>query len=158
MPTVHNAVSRQTQTNTIARGDVKPGQAFRVQLKAGLGKNTYGALGTNGKNLSINLATGELASTKSDSKRVVVVGKFSIKTNVGSDVRAASRGALSNSAIFRVKGKDQLYFNLGKITSTGRYVSLNAGKPFSEDYAATSNGGKNVEQVGTWSVEATLVR
>lgn len=158
MPRAVKTVTRAAQMPSIRRDAVKAGEVFQVVMKNGLGRKTYGALGTNGKNLSINLDNGELASTSKKDKKVIVVGKFTIRTTALSfPGTPTTRGALGNSDIFRVKGGETVYLNLGRF-SDGRYVSVAMGKALGDDYAVTNNAGSHVEKLGTWEMAATITK
>lgn len=160
MPVVNKSVTRAAGLTPVRRDAVKAGEIFQVLLKGVPGRNHYGALGHNGKSFSINLGNGELASTGKMDKKVVVVGKFSVKTSaLDLAGKETTRGALKNNAVFRAKGegKESIYLNLGKLTD-GKAVSINMAKPFGEDYASTSALAKGVVQVGTWSIDATITK
>lgn len=143
-------------TRGIARGTVKPGQLFQLVKKDGsLGRTIYGALGNNGRNYSVNMTSGQLASTAKPQKKVSVVGKFAVGVTYCGNV-ATTRGAVTSGDIFKVKGKDTAYLALGRLTD-GRWASLNMNDPLNEDYAVTSNGKSHVTVIGHAEFKGTHV-
>lgn len=157
MPVVKHTITRVATPTTVARSSLSAGQVFQIVKRDGThGRKTYVALGHNGKMFSINTANGVLASTVKGEKRVAIVGKATFSTSAlkfpGTDT---TRGALRNDAVFRVK--ESIYLNLGTLKD-GNFVGVNAGKAMGEDYAVGRDGGKHVQQVGTWSVEVTLAK
>lgn len=145
----------------IRRDAVKPSQVFQkvVDAKTGkLGNKLYGAIGRNGKLFSLDLESGELASTSKGASLVVVVGKFVIQTKdyALADQRRTTREQVATNEVFKVKGGSEKYANMGTLTD-GRDASLNLADPFNDNYAV-NNGrdNKNVIVLGTYEVKAQV--
>lgn len=139
------------------RDMVKYGQTFKIVKKDGtLGDNTYGVISQNGKFYSINLDTGELASTRNGAKPVKVTGKYTIKISMlqNGDRRPSTRGRLRDNELFVVKGGKSVYANLG-VTAERKHIALNLGN---ENHAVTTNSGKNVVVVGTYTIEVNALK
>src|SRR5712691_13420935 len=80
MPGIVN-IQKGANATTVQRSAVDPGQVFAMRERSGkLGKN-YAHIGTNGKMYSVNLGTGELASSGNETREVALTGSFIYKVN-----------------------------------------------------------------------------
>lgn len=147
----------------IARSDVKPGDVFRVYTNTSgagsLGSALYGAVGKNGKLYSMNMSSGEVASTANPETRVKVVGSYKLIQTLDAvrNHRNTVRAGMTTDDLFKVKGGKKLYANLGRLND-GRFIAINVQ---SRDHAVTKlndwrAGNKNVTKVGTYHVEMKL--
>lgn len=145
-------IKRGDPRPSVSRGRVAPGAAFKVKD----GQNTYVAVGRNGKLLSLNTSTNSLASTKKASSTVNIVGKAEIKQAPSWRERTAKRSQVKPGELFRTANGTKVYGALGKIGG-GKFVSMDMAKGFSDDYAVSDNGDKNVVIVGTFGVDVKLL-
>lgn len=139
------------------RDAVSAGQVFRLVKQDGtLGDKTYGAISRNGKHYSINLVSGELASTRSGDKRVKVVGSFKINQQMllNGQRRQTTRGQVKDNEMFVVKGGRNVYANLGT-TAERKFISLNLGN---ENHAVTTKAAKRVVVIGTYTIQVDALR
>lgn len=161
-------VKRET-LKTVARDQVGTGQLFRAVKRDGsLGANTYMSLARNGRQLSLNIGNGNLASSDNDTRPVSVVGSAKIDMHgVTLDPnskrfvtkRETTRGEVATGEVFRVKGKDTLYVHLGELTlgrDVPKLAALRIGSG-EDTYAVTAKRSKNVEVVGTASISGEAV-
>jgi hypothetical protein len=131
----------------IARNRVRPGQVFSIVKRDGtLGTKKFAAVGSNGKLYSLNLATGELASTKKPSRLVSVVGRFVVRAAPSYTAKATTRGLVKSGQMFTVKGGSTRYLHLGK-TADG-FVAINMASPLDDDYTVGRDAAKHVAVVG----------
>ncbi len=135
------------------RDKVKVGDIFAINVGSGRsGTKRYGAIGTNGKFASVNMANGNLAFTtiSGAKKRVIVVGSYDIKATFlpPQQHRAMSRSVVSDDMLFVTKSGSNVYAHLGR-NRDGGCVSLNLQ---SRDYAVGSNTG-NVTVVGSYKLK-----
>lgn len=144
---------------TVSRRDVKPGQVFRKQLRDGaIGDNVYAALPHNGKNFSINLNTGNIASSVKHDAPCKIVGSYELNISLTpNQLKETTRSEVKTNEVFRVKGGDTLYLNLGMIDNHKRYISLPVHAKFDNNYAVTENGNSAVVLVGTYNINAKLL-
>lgn len=153
-------ISKEKSLGTLtrmARRDVPNGFVFKMVKRDGsMGDVAYAAIAQNGKNFSINTSNGALASTGSDDKQVVIVGKFTYATTrhaVAADMKATARSLLKLGDLFMAKGKHQVYGNVGQLND-GRFASINMDNG---NYGVTSKGSRNVVKVGEFSLDIETV-
>lgn len=156
MPKVN--ITRQKNMPATTRRAVLPGQVFSLVRRDGtVSKKQYLAIGTNGKYLSVNLATGELASTANGNKKVAIVGKGKFRFNHFSswNHRNATRRQVRSNELFQVRDGGKVYAALGRFKD-GRFCAVNAADPQSGDYAAGDDAGKNVKVVGDYTISVEV--
>ena len=134
------------------RDNVKTGSIFALDKGAGrYGAKRYGAIGTNGKFASINMANGRLSFTPLDKagKRVVVMGDYDVvATFFPPDQHyKVNRGSVDSEALFIIAEGNNVYAHLGK-NNDDMVVSLNLR---SRDYAVGSGNGM-VTVVGSYKI------
>lgn len=151
---VTRAAATEARDNGLTRADVAVGQVFEVHNRSGArGTKTYAAIGKNGKNFSINLANGMLASTKNGNRPVKPVGSFEYVVNVdpdSTDVR--KRSQVKEGEVFKVKGGTKIYGHAGMATNgerTPRFIGVTFD---TMDNSTTVDGNKNVVVLGKWSI------
>jgi len=151
MPTINVSRTQNTLPRT-SRGRLTPGQLFAKVIDGKVSTQNYAALGKNGKFYSINLANGELASATNPDAAVAVTGKFTwALTRVPSGaVRTCRRDAIKNGELFIVRGGNNLYGHLGRL-SDGSYKGVNIA---SGDTTITANGASMVDVVGFYQMDA----
>ena len=150
-------IDRSTQTfPVVERDNVKVGQLFALRKKSGrTSTKTYGAIGQNGHNLSVNMESGNLASSGNSSREVSIVGSFTLVTDMlaSGSVRSCTRDTLTSGELFKVKGGNNLYGHLGTVGGVPHSINL-----ATRDYAYTVNRqDSNVDVVGTFSLEGVHV-
>lgn len=174
--TVNTTVSRATAPS-VTRGDVAPGQIFSYVDNAGkVSDKRYGAVGRNGRLLSLNMASGELASSPNADRAVKILGAYKLKVKfTGSEVVVDPadlvvpetagvtklRSQVADGEVFRVKGGDTMYVHLGVLNKgvEPKYCSLPLnGDPNNYGVKKLSGKNSNVEILGTVSIEATYLK
>ena len=158
MPAV--TVSRKNNTTPkVRRNQVTTGQVFAKIIKGDVSRKLYAALGSNGKHYSVNLQTGELASTTKETSQVAVVGTFKAKITRELDrsqYRQRLRNEVRNGELFMVKGdsSNKIYGHLGRLRD-GKHMSFNMG---SKDVASTQNGRSTVYVIGEYRLDAEVTQ
>lgn len=160
MPVIN--IQKGVNATTLVRRDVKPGMTFAIRnTRTGkLGKN-FGHVGVNsttGRMYSINLETGELASSTRGDSNVVLTGAFKYVVNnkpTPSVERECRRSEVGSGELFHVEDKDTLYAHLGSIQldATG-WLSVPMAR--SENHAVTKKANSRVRVVGTFTLDVTL--
>lgn len=154
MPKIN--ITRGAGAKKMRREEVPNGAVFAVANREGrLGVN-YAAIGMNGRMYSVNLKTGELASSSNDDKNVTLTGKWSFGLKLSPRVtRVCVRSEVRPGELFKVHGKEKVYAHMGRITRdhTG-WLSI----PISntDNHAFTTNGKSHVDVVGTFELNAEL--
>lgn len=152
MPKV--TIERKKNMASVARRNLAPGAVFSLVKRDGtVGRKQYMAIGNNGRWLSINLATGQLASTSNSGKKVTVVGKGKFRFNRWGSYKHAetTRGRVQSNQLFQVRDGGKTYAALGKFND-GRFCGVNIADPQSGDYAAGDDSKKNVTVVGDYTI------
>jgi len=144
----------RTQTT---REQVKVGAIFAINVGDGRpGQRRYGAIGTNGKFASVNMANGKLAFTPTSkaSKKVILMGSYNIEARFfpQNQYRKIARKDVTDSMLFTVADGDKVYAHLGK-NNDGHVVSLNLR---SRDYAVGPGNGK-VTIVGSYKLKGQIL-
>lgn len=147
----HTAASATSAAPSLTRKDAKPGDIFVVRGKT----VKYAAVGQNGKLYSINLTTGEVASTANPNSHIDIVGHYTVGLTLWPAAKhfATTRNQIAPNQLF-ISGKyspppytdKALYMSLGTLDN-GQGISLNVG---SRDHALCSiNSNGPVIVVGT---------
>ncbi len=160
MPPVNTATPTPPAAPVTKRQDAKPGDVFYKLIDGVRGDIRYGHVAINGKWLSINLNTGALSSSVRGEGPIEVVGTLSYELHINAGQNdEMSRSELSDDAIFHAKGFKKNYMSLGTYNDgVDKFLSLDAGKPLSDDFSTTQNGTGRVVQVGTFSINARMAR
>ncbi len=152
MPNIVRIV-RGTAAPTMPRGDVRQGMAF--QIKGGSKK--YAAIGVNGRAYSLNLDTGELASSSNRTALATIIGKwaFSLDRTYRAGVgRQCRRDAVQVGEVFQVKNGRDEYVHLGR-TSRAQNGWLSIPLARQHNHAVTVRGDSTVTVVGNATVDYT---
>ena len=157
MPAIN--ITKGANAVSLTRKDVKPGQVFARRKRDGKLGTNYGHVGSdNGVMYSVNLTTGDVSSTTSGDKEVVLTGTFQYVINnnpTPSVVRECRRSEVKSGEAFHVRGKEVLYAHLGAISmAMNGFLSVPLAR--TENHAVTRNGNGRVEVVATFSLDATL--
>jgi hypothetical protein len=154
MPITVTRAASQAHVPGTTRADVAVGTVFQVRNRSGAqGTKTYAAIGSNGKNFSIDLANGQLASTKKADRQVKTVGSFHYELTVNptsQDVR--KRSQVKEGEVFHVKGGTKLYGHAGMATNgepRPRYIGVTFD---TMDNSTTTDGNKNVVVLGKFKI------
>ena len=155
MPNIVTIV-RGATAPTMPRGEVHQGMVFQIKG----GTKAYAAIGVNGRAYSLNLATGELASSNTRTSTAVILGKWAFdldrtyRPGVG---RCCQRSEVKVGEIFVPKGKTEEYVHLGR-TSKAQDGWLSIPLARQHNHAVSRNGHTMVTVVGNATVKATLSR
>lgn len=116
---ITSAVEAEDDTNVVTRNDAGAGVVFTGKD----GGAVYASLGRNGRGYSVNLTSGELASTGSLGREVTVVGAFAWDIELTPEVDGAKtrRAEVEGGDVFRGPS-GRLYVHIGD-TSDGRLIS-----------------------------------
>lgn len=152
-------IVRGADAPTLTRGNVAQGMIFSVVN----GKNNYAAIGHNGRMYSLNLATGELASSANENSQVTLRGKwvFNVDRNFRYGVnrvgQLTTRSDVRPGEVFRVKDGADDYAHMGRINrDKNGWLSVPLARP--TNHAVTTKGDSHVTIVGTFTVDATLTK
>lgn len=153
------SITRGKTAPTLHRGDVKQGQVFAVVGREGKYGTDYASIGANGRFYSVNLKTGEVASTSNSDSTVGLTGKWEFEINEApapSVTRECRRSEVRAGEVFKVKGQsEQLYFHLGTISrAMNGFLSVPLAR--TENHAVTRNGNSRVQVVATGRIKATV--
>jgi hypothetical protein len=155
MPNIVTIV-RGADAPTMPRGDVRQGMVFQVKG----GEKRYAAIGVNGRAYSLNLNTGEMASSNNHNSTAIIIGKWAFdldrtyRPGVG---RQCQRSEVTTGEVFTVKGGQDEYVHLGR-TSKAQDGWLSIPLARQHNHAVTRRGDSMVTVVANAKVKATLSR
>lgn len=144
MPNIINIV-RGATAPVMPRRDVPVHAVFAVKQRDGrLGKN-YAAIGHNGRNYSVSMQTGEVASTSNDDRRVQLTGSWAFAVTRRPTYRQVERlrSEVKMGEVFKVRGGTDEYVHLGRIRKD-RNGWLSVPLARQQNHAIAENGGTHV--------------
>lgn len=153
MPTI--TITRGPTAPKLTRGELKSGMVFSYLIDGKPGKKQYAAIGTNGRQYSVNLASGEVASSNKPEREVVLTGVWEFVINrkpAPTVLRECRRSEVRSNEVFHVVGKPTLYAHVGRITrAMDGFLSVPLAK--TENHAVTRNGNSRVQVIGTYVMQ-----
>lgn len=160
MPAIN--IVKGTGATVLTRRDVKPGQVFAMKHRDGKMGTQYAHVGTNsrtGAMYSVNLKTGELSSSTSGDKQVVLTGSFQYTINntpAPQVVRECRRSDVRSGEAFHVRGKEVLYAHMGRVSlAADGFLSVPLAR--TENHAISRSGNSRVNVVATFTIDVTPV-
>lgn len=155
-------ITRGSAAPKVSREDVKPGQVFSLRRKDGKMGMNYAHIGMNGRLYSINVRTGELASSRNSGKEVVLTGTFKYtlsKVAAPGVVRECRRSEVKSGEYFTPmidgEASGKVYLHLGRV-QLAREGFLSVPLDNTENHAIGKNANGRVSVLGTFVLDTTL--
>lgn len=156
-------ITRGDAAPVLTRAGVAPGMVFSVKRQDGRLGRKYASIGKNGRMYSVNIDTGELASSGNGTSNVTLAGKW--KFDLDRNFRYGAnrigqrmlRSEVKQGEVFTVDGGAREYAHLGRI-SRDKNGWLSVPLDNTDNHAVTKNGDSHVTVVATFKLAVTLTK